>query len=64
MKRKIKWLAVFAIVIAVLIFGKLLPAEPLAQRAIGVGFGIDVDDGDNLSISAQILNPGAKADQS
>ncbi len=64
MKRKIKWLALLAIIISVLVFGKLLPAEPLSQRAIVVGFGIDADDGDNLSISAQILNPGAKADQS
>ena len=64
MKRKIKWLAVLAIIISVLIFGKLLPAEPLAQRAIVVGFGIDADEGDMPSISAQILNPGAKADQS
>lgn len=64
MKRKIKWLAVTAIVISLLVFGKLLPAEPLSQRAIVVGFGIDAEDDDTLSISAQILNPGAKADQS
>ncbi len=64
MKRKIKWLAVTAIVISLLVFGKLLPAEPLSQRAIVVGFGIDAEDDDTLSVSAQILNPGAKADQS
>lgn len=64
MKHKIKWLAVIIVAAIVLVCGKLLPAEPLAQRAMVVGFGIDAADGDSLKVSAQILNPGSGEDQS
>lgn len=35
----------------------MLPGEPLSNRAMVVGFGIDLDEGNKLIVSAQILNP-------
>lgn len=64
MNRKIKWIAILVAVSAFLAFGSLLPAEPLAQRSVVVGFGIDLAEGNQLKISAQILNPGGGKEQS
>lgn len=35
----------------------MLPGEPLSQRAMVVGFGIDLLDANEIVVSAQILNP-------
>ncbi len=64
MKRKIKWIAIVIAAIVFIALGTMLPGEPLTQRSIIVGFGIDMAGEEQITVSAQILNPGGGQDQS
>jgi len=63
-KRKIKWIAIVIAAIVFIALGTMLPGEPLTQRSIIVGFGIDMAGEEQITVSAQILNPGGGQDQS
>ena len=63
MKRPLKWIITLIGIVAFLSFGGLLPGEPLVDRAMVVGFGVDLTDEGDLSVSAQILNPSPTAQQ-
>lgn len=58
MKRQYKWLFTIAAIALFLILGSMLPGEPLSNRAMVVGFGIDLTDGNEITVSAQILKGG------
>lgn len=63
MKRPFKWIITLIGIVAFLSFGGLLPGEPLADRAMVVGFGVDLTEEGELLVSAQILNPSPAAQQ-
>ncbi len=64
MNRKVKWIAVLVGLVVFLSFGSLLPGEPLAQRSMVVGFGVDMAGEESIKVSAQILNPSGDQNQS
>lgn len=59
MKRQYKWIFTIGAIVLFLFAGGMLPGEPLSNRAMVVGFGIDFGKDEKFSVSAQILNPGA-----
>ena len=63
MKRPLKWIITLIGIVAFLSFGGLLPGEPLVDRAMVVGFGVDLTEEGELNVSAQILNPSPAAQQ-
>lgn len=63
MNRKIKWIAIGVAIIVFITLGTMLPGEPLTERSVIVGFGIDMADENKITISAQILNPAGGQDK-
>lgn len=59
MKRRIKWIIMLCAVAFFLFVGGKLPGEALGDRAMVVGFGIDVISDAAIKISAQILDPSS-----
>lgn len=53
--RKTKWIVTVTGLIAFLLLGLFIPAEPLSYRAMVVGIGIDLADDNSVKVSAQIL---------
>lgn len=64
MKRQYKWFFTIGAIVVFLIFGGMLPGEPLSNRAMVVGFGVDLIEGKELNVSAQILNLGSSSEKS
>ena len=56
MRRKIKWIVTVIIMLAFVIFGKMIPSEELTVRSMAVGLGIDVTEDNKYIVTAQILS--------
>ena len=61
-RKKIKWIFTAAAILLAILLGSVIPDDDLSERAIAVGFGIDLDERGEVVVSAQILSASDSGD--